>query len=347
MIRLLKRLGLLLGLVTLGLLAPVGYVELACRPTGEPTNSAAILPPEHHRPEGRTLLTYPEWHIVHAYDDYAQVIETGDPHAFGYFGAVRTYWTSLCALKEQAAGHGGIDRATKELVYVIGVSFSAEMALKALYEETLGRMATLIRGPEHSPLDRLSAVQAAEYATFLQQVPWYKYDFAADAAALAAAHTGGLRDLERRMALGIEYAAKAAYAGVIASAVDSVGADALTLRMVVRGPDAVVLEGLAEVTVVEHRGATIIIETPRYRALTRLLVQMSERGIDLLEIAGNDDIMFTALSDQRDPPEAIFSFPRQGYGDYRHLFLVPVTDLMETLRRFSQGPVQVEHIHDY
>jgi hypothetical protein len=24
------------------------------------------------RPEGRTLMTYPEWHIVHAYEDYAE-----------------------------------------------------------------------------------------------------------------------------------------------------------------------------------------------------------------------------------------------------------------------------------
>ena len=346
-LRWILRLVLVTALLGAVLIAPVAWVELTCRGDGVAQPYDPILPAADHRAEARTLLTYPEWHIVHAYDDYAQVIESEDPHSFGYFNAVKTYWTSLCALKEQAAAHGGVDRATKELVYVIGVSFSAEMAMKALYEETLGRLATMVRGPRQSPLDKLSAQQAADYATFLQQVPWYKYDFAADAAALRARQSDNPRDLERRFALGGEYAAKAAYAQVIAAAVDSVGADELTLRMVIEGPDAAVLDGIDGLRVVEHRGNVIIVEAPRYRALTRLLIQMAGRGIDLAEIAGNDDIMFTALSDQAQMPEVLFSIQRQGYEDYRHLFMVPVKDLLATLRRFEEGPAQVEHIHDY
>ena len=78
--RWLKRLILLTVVLVLALLAPVAYVEFTCQ--GDPegaTNYASILPPEHHRLEARTLMTYPEWHIVHAYDDYAEVIRTGDP----------------------------------------------------------------------------------------------------------------------------------------------------------------------------------------------------------------------------------------------------------------------------
>lgn len=78
--RLLKGLGLGLLALIVGLAAPIGYIELACRPTGEATPYTAILPPQDRRDEGRTLLTYPEWHIVHAYDDYARVITEGDPH---------------------------------------------------------------------------------------------------------------------------------------------------------------------------------------------------------------------------------------------------------------------------
>ena len=343
----------ILRLIALGviaclvLVAPVVWVEFACRGSGVVRPYDPILPPADHRSEARTLLTYPEWHIVHAYDDYAEVIETGDPHDFGYITAVRTYWSSLCALKKEAAAHGGVDRATKELVYVIGVSFSAEMVLKALYEETLGRAATWVRGENRSPLDQLSAEQAETYAGFLQQVPWYKYDFAADAAALRAAQSDNPRDLERRFALGVEYAGKAAYAEVIAAAVDTVGADELTLRMVVKGPDAAVLEGIDGLSVVEHRGDRIIVEAPRYRALTQMLMTLAARGVDLEEIAGNDEIMFTALSEQATQPGALFSFDRQGYGDTRHLFKVPVADLMQTLRQMSDGPVSVEHIHDY
>jgi hypothetical protein len=50
------------------------------------------------RPEGRTLMTYPEWHIVHAYEDYAAVIRTGDPDDFGFLSSIGDFWSSTCAL---------------------------------------------------------------------------------------------------------------------------------------------------------------------------------------------------------------------------------------------------------
>ena len=88
MSKFLKRIGLLLLLLVVGLTAPVAYIELACRPTEVVSSYDPILPPEHRRAEGRTLLTYPEWHIVHAYDDYAKVISTGDPHDYRYLSSI-------------------------------------------------------------------------------------------------------------------------------------------------------------------------------------------------------------------------------------------------------------------
>ena len=345
--RWLLRLALVLLAIVVLLALPVLWVETACRPQGQPDDYAAILRPEHHRAEARTLLTYPEWHIVHAYDDYARVIETGDPHDFGFLRAVTQYWRSLCALSRRSGPMGGVDGETKQLVYVIGVSFTLELAAKAAYEETLGRIATWIRGPKHSPLDVLSAGQARHYATFLQQTPWYRWDFRGDAAALDAADTGTLRDTERRLALGLEYRAKAAYAGVIAGAVAAVGPDELTLRMIVAGltPDA--LSQMEGVTVIADRPEGTEIETVRYRQLTRLLQDMAKQGADFVEIAGNDDILLTVLSPDEAMEGAVASLPRQGYGDTRHLLLVKVAELAALLRQLETGPATVEHIHDY
>ena len=105
--RLLGRVALLLLVLVGGLLSPVAYVELACR--GEPVaqGTAPILPPEHRRPESNTLLTYPEWHIVHAYDDYAAVIRAGNPHDFRFLSAIGGFWSSLCSLTELSAAMGG------------------------------------------------------------------------------------------------------------------------------------------------------------------------------------------------------------------------------------------------
>ncbi|MFD2855940.1 hypothetical protein ACFSZS_15825 [Seohaeicola zhoushanensis] len=86
------------------------------------------------------------------------------------------------------------------------------------------------------------------------------------------------------------------------------------------------------------------IETPRYRALTRLLERMAAAGGDFIEIAGNDDILFTVTSPDPAMPGALASLPRQGYGDTRHLVLVKVAELAERLRALPGG---VDHIHDY
>lgn len=340
--------GLALTLVLiLGLLAPVLWVETMCTGDTLPEEYIAILPPSDHRPETRTLLTYPEWHIVHAYDDYAEVIRTGDPHQYGFLQGISGFWSSLCVLKETSSAHGDINGATRQMVYVIGVSFTAELLLKAAYEETLGRLFAALRGSQRAPLDDLSARQAAGYAQFLQQVPWYKWDFRADAAALRQAASDRLRDRERRLALGLEYGAKAAYAGVIARAVAATGQDQLRLKMVVSN-DAGANRPLPEgVNVVDADVDRTIIDTPRYRALTHLMQDMVDHDWRFHEIAGNDDIMFTAISPNPSLPGAVFSFPRQGYGDYRHLMLVKVSDLAEHMKRLKAQGVQLEHIHDY
>lgn len=340
---------LLAGLTVLAalLLAPVAWVEWGCRTAAAPPSHDSLLPPEHHRPAARTLLTYPEWHIVHAYDDYAEVIATQDPHDFGYLRAVRSFWSSLCRLNRAAGALGGADAETRQMVYVIGTSFTVEMALKAAYEETLGRLFVWLRGPRHAPLDTLSARQAAAYATFLQQIPWYEWDFAGDRAALAAAATESLRDRERRIALGLEYGAKQVYAGLIGRAVASVGPDEQRLRMVVTGVDRETLARYDGLTVIGARGEGIEIETVRYRALTELLKRLAAEPLTIREIAGNDRILLTITSPAATMPGALLSLPRQGHGDWRHLFLVPVAELMAMLRKWDGSLARVEHVHDY
>lgn len=339
--------GLVVVLVPILLLiAPVIWVEAACRGPIVADTHTPLLPPEDQRAESRTLLTYPEWHIVHAYDDYARVISTDDPHDFGYFRAIRGFWSALCPLSRAAGAHGGATRETKMTLYTIGVSFTAELALKAAYEETIGRLATMVRGTSRAPLDDLSARQAAEYATFMQQTPWYKWHFRADAAALNAAATDAFRDRERAVALGIEYRTKAAYAGAIEAAVANVGADTLTIRSVVTGLSDADLQDVDGITVIGHIAQGTVIETPRYRTFTHILRDLANRGAEIVEIAGNDDILLTTLS-QAPGSATLFSFSRQGYGDWRNLRLVKVNELAEVLRAMSDGTERLEHVHDY
>ena len=347
--RWIKRLFLLALIAVIGLMAPIIYIETACRGTPVTNTYTSIVAEADRRAESRTLLTYPEWHIVHAYDDYAAVIAAGDPHQFNFLSSITGFWTSLCALSQTAASHGGVPWETKQMVYTIGVSFSAELLLKAAYEETVGRVATWIRGPDLSGLDIVSALQASQYATFLQQTPWYKWPFRGDALALDAMAGTGLasfRDRERNFALGLEYRAKAAYARVIEAAVAGVGADALTMRVIVTDIEPNALAKITDVKVIAERPEGVEIETPRYRAFTDLARQLAGQGANFVEIAGNDDILYTAITDAPDDLGALHRFARQGNAGYRHLMLIKVTDLADTLRQPATA-VQIEHIHDY
>ena len=343
--RWLKRGVIAIVLLVLLLLFPVGYTEVACR--GDATDAPydpIITDPAWQRAESRTLMTYPEWHIVHAYDDYARVIATRDPHDFHYVKAVVGFWTALCPLSKASSAMGGVTTDSKMTIYTIGVSFTAELLAKALYEETLGRVVVNLRGRTRAPLDDLSAEQAADYAAFLQQVPWYKWDFGRDRAALSAAATGALRDRERTLALGLEYGAKAAYAQVIAQAVEGVGADELRIRSVVTGLSSAELAAFDGVAVIEERAEGVVIESDRYRIFTLLLKDLADAGGEIVEIAGNDEILFTLTSAAETVEGAVHSFRRQGYGDWRHLVVVPISDLAGRLRDLGGA---LEHVHDY
>jgi hypothetical protein len=344
-----KRLILLLLILVIGLLAPVGYNELACR--GKPLDEAfaSQIVPEEHRAESATYLTYPEWHIVFAYDDYAKVLETGNPHEFAYLRSISGFWSELCNLTETADNHGGAPE-TKNMVYVIGVSFTAELLAKAAYEETIGRMATwLSKTPSAS--DKASAQMARDYAEFLHQIPWYKYDFSADVAQLKAIGPQSLRDRERQIALGLEFGTKTQYAKAIAKAVEAAGKAKLTIRTIVHDVEVEELRGIDGITIIRNTPEGTEIDTPRYASFTDILKQIAAKDGRVSEIAGNDEIMLTITGFKRPDFPAdlpvLASMERQGYDDQRWLVNVQLNDLHTVIRALEGSDATLEHIFDY
>jgi hypothetical protein len=341
--------------VALALLcAPVAYVEMACR--GDPQASAyepRIEDAVFRRREANAYLTYPEWHFVYAYDGLAEALRTGDEHAFGYASSVAGFWRSACAVMQVADAHGGADWSTRSTIHTIGVSFMVEMGLKAAYEETVGRAAAWLRGPEKTPQDEAIAAMAADYAAFLRQTPWYGYRFTAKAGELWDAPIDGmLRGWERRLGIGAELLGKAAYAKVIEAAVAAAGQAQLEIRSVVDGVDGAALSAIPGVTIVGARAEGVEIQTPRYARFTEILADIARRGGIVREIAGNDDIMVTLTV----PPGApavvphgtlILRLPRDGFAGDRLLVDVPVADLAALLRAHPPGDPGLEHVFDY
>ena len=82
---------------------------------GQPAEGAAelrpILPPEHRRNLVDTYLTYPEWSIVHAYEDFAGVRRSAANPGSATVDSIRGYWRNLCGCPAIASARDG-SRAT-------------------------------------------------------------------------------------------------------------------------------------------------------------------------------------------------------------------------------------------
>ena len=354
--RVLKGLARVLGglvVAILLLLSPVAYVETFCRGTAEPRTGTPLLPQTDRRPEANSYLTYPEWHIVYAYDGLAEVLKSGDEHRFPYLAAIRDFWSADCALTREADRRGGADGETRIMIATIGVSFTLEMLLKAAWEETIGRATALWRGPTKSPQDIVARDMAVDYAAFLRHTPWYAYAFGPWSEKLWAAPVDGIaRGWERRLALGAEWSAKSGYARLIAGAAGAGTPAALTIRSVVTGLPAATLAAMPDVKVVGEEASGILIETPRYARFTQILAQIAKAGGTILDIAGNGRVMvsLTTAPDGAPPAgsgELLLRLRRAGFAGDRVLTSVPIADLAPLLRTVPLADPGIEHIYDY
>ena len=339
---------------TLLLLSPVAYVELGCRGQAvTQTYKPLITNPTFQRREANTYLTYPEWHIVFAYDGLAQALKTGDEHAFDYIDSVSTFWISTCALTRVASQHGGADWDTRSMIHTIGVSFTMEMLAKAAYEETMGRATAWLRGPRKTAQDTVIAGVAADYAAFLRQTPWYLYPFNRKAHELWAAPVDQfVRGWERRLGIGLEFEAKRAYAKVIAGAVAATAPAQLVIRSMVSGLDAPVLGRIPGVTVIGGRRDGFEIETPRYDLFTRILSEIARQGGAIREIAGNDEIMVSVTVSEGvavrvQHGTVILRMKRDGIPGERLLVNVRMPELAAFLNTYPRGEPGLEHVFDY
>lgn len=346
------------GLIVLLLVlaAPIAYVETMCTAPEEPEAYVSIITDgEQKRVEANSFLTYPEWHIVYAYEDLASEMKTGDEYKLDYFSSVAGFWSSFCALNKMSNRHGGADFNTRSMVHTIGASFTLEMGLKALYEETLGRLFGIIRGSEKTPQDQFALEMAHDYAEFLLQQPWYKYDFETAVDKLWAQPVGtpsAIRGWERRLALGGEWKAKAAYADVIAEAVKAAGEAKLTIRSVVGGLSHDALSAIDGITIIEELNDSFIIETPRYREFTRILQEVAAAGGSLVEIAGNDDIMLSVIqkngTDNFDFDAVMIARMALSDGTADRLLVGTKTNkLFDLFAYFEFTDRRLEHIYDY
>jgi hypothetical protein len=339
--------------------SPIFYIETAC--TGAPAGWAANAPYKPlqpgaagNRPEARTWLTFPEWYIVYSADSYGRYLAAGNrPSGYAYGRQIAGFWTGMCAANRAAGAKEAGD--AKLMLYTIGLSYSVEMAVKGFYENVFGRIAEWIGGWD-SANDKYVAQTWQRYGTFMHETPWYKFDFTTPLGGLWNRRDPNhpYRNWERRLGLSTEYAVKAAYAGLIGYASDAAldGAQP-TLPFVARAtPQAIAAVDARLHLTATLPGGLVAVEAPRYQQFNDLLIALSKTPIELVEIAGNDDVLVTLLvRDDAAAPAgtvALIDQPLDDRPGWRRLGLaVKVPALLALLRQAPASGAEIEHVYDY
>lgn len=355
-----RRIAIALALALALAAMPVAWIETACvgSPEPGPPRHASLLEPEHRRDGINSYLTYPEWSIVHAYEDLAAVTRRSSESDNDYFGAIGRYWSSLCSITTLASSRGTISNEYRVMLHVIGLSFAAEMGVKGLYEKTIGRISSIFRGSRKTPEDEFALKVAEEYAGFLRQTPWYEYPFAARLGQFWSQTSliGGnpLRKMERRLALTLEWGAKAIYATAIGIGAGATMPPVLRIRSVIADllPEDVAAD--PRITMIRRLpGGASVIETDRYRTHTEIMRGLAARGRNHVEIAGNTRILVTVISPPDEPvilkdATVLLDVPVQARPGWRRVGLdVEVSSLMALMRSLEGSQLQLEHVYDY
>jgi hypothetical protein len=351
-------------LLVLAVGLPLAYIEGTCGPTASTVSAvappAASLPIDdkgYRRKLDNTYFTFPEWYIVYSFEDFGRFLDRGNESGFNYPGHIFGFWRSFCTIN-RAVPATESRTEVKTMIYIIGVSYSIEYAIKGLYENTIGRVFEWIRGDKRTPQDDYARAVLQDYAAFLYTIPWYKYPFREKLNGFMAISTptpSTARTIERGFALGSEYFVKIGYAALIQKLLDASSDDEpRDIMFVVASLPPEVLS--AEPRIKPIRAISPqwqLVQTPRYKDFTEIVLALLDRGIPVAEIAGNREIMITVIApkdaklDVKDATE-LFSLDLDAKPGFRRAGLkVRIERLVEIVRDLKARGANVEHFYDY
>jgi hypothetical protein len=352
-------------LIALSVLVPMAYIEVTCRPASSAAASAApavTLPAigeaGYRRKLNNTFFTFPEWYIVYSFEDFGRFLDRSSESHFGYLGHIFGFWRSFCTINRAVPATGESLAEVKTMIYVIGISYSVEYAVKGFYENTIGRVFEWIRGEKPTPQDEYARAVLQDYAAFLYTIPWYKYPFREKLDglfAISAPTPSNLRSRERDFALGAEYFVKIGYAALIQKALDASNDD--EPRDIMFAVATLPPEVLAKDQRIKPIRALTpqwqLVQAPRYKALTEILQGLLDQGFGLAEIAGNHDILITVIApdaaklDIKGTTE-LFSLELDARPGFRRAGLKARVDrLVDINRDLKARGANIEHFYDY
>lgn len=357
-------------LLLLVLVVPLIWIGVVCEPfrdvppqvvTAEtaPRPAATQELTGYFRNEEQTYLTLPEWYIVYSAEEYAAFIQANEPSGFPYFGAIGQYWRSYADVCAITKGRYAFNSTYHMTLYVIGISFTVENIVKGLYENTIGRVSEWVSSPELTEEDALHRQVSAEYGEFMHMIPWFEFPFF-DKLAQLWTTTGywgrnPLRKWERKFFLNMEYGGKGIYGALIRQgAAVAYGPEMDYAYAIITGYDEETARDFPEVAVVEQLdGGQTLVGLPRYEGFTQTVPKLAGRGVEFVEIAGNQHIMITVIAPRDwsynlEVGETLFALNVMTQPNLQRMAIrVPVSSLHTVLAALEAEGVALEHLYDY
>jgi len=343
---------------------------IACRvwekveETGPASNDAATRSviqkiPDYYRPESKTYLTLPEWYIVYSTDEYGAFLQEQRAGEFPHFKAVGQYWQSYVDVCREIKGRYPFNFDSQFTMGFIGVSFTAENMLKGAYEGTIGRFTEWISSDTPTEEEIYAARVAKEYGDFLHKTPWYFFPFKETLQGLWSETSlwgrDPIRKWERKIALTIEYGGKVLYAGFTNFGAKATygGSDVEKIYAVTSGITDDMLSD--DLEIVEKIGDDRqLIRITRFEYFSDTVPGLTERGVEFIEIAGNDEMLFTLIGSQDadynfDHGQYLFDLPILTQPNLTRVSVkVRVADIGPFLKELKgRNDVKFEHMYDY
>lgn len=322
------------------------------------TNSHPVIPAKDVRPPDQTFLTYPEWFLVFSPAEQADYFKTRTSTTFPYMKHIDQMWGGYSVIYDQIKGNFPFNTGYHVMIWVIAGSTTVEYAIKSFYETIVGRVTDTAPGDEMTDEDKFNARYEYSYLKFIEDLPWYEYNFNHQLKSLwrdvplSGPHT--LRKLERRYYLTTELLIKAAYGKLIKLATKSAyGTAALNTTVVIDKLPMNLTALNGDTGAKPLPDGTVQIDMPRYARFVQAATAVAIRKVNFVEIAGNRGaVMLTVLTAKVLPalPNAqelfaqpIFTKP----GTSRIAIVTTVANLSEVVATLYDNQVFIEHIYDY
>ncbi|MGI9249402.1 MAG: FAD-binding oxidoreductase [Woeseiaceae bacterium] len=309
--------------------------------------------------EEQTFLTLPEWYLVFNPNEYAQFLEGGNnPSDFPFFSSVDEYWTLYDRVNVLTDGLYAENSEYQVMLWVIGISTTAEFVAKGAYENTVGRF-TRWTASGDTPEDLLIQEAHRAYGDLIYYEPWYEFPFW-DYVGRAWSDTpffgeNFIRKLERKLLLTMEFGFKAAYAKLIGYGAQTAyeASDGL-VTMHINAKD-VDLSGIDPriSTLQDFGNGDLVVTLPRWGAFTEIMPRLAAAGVEFVEISGNNEIVMTTVEEEEasvGPDKARFLFNStviSPANKKRSVYLVQLGDLKESLNSLGGKNIGLEHVFDF